>query len=273
MPIAYFASKISDHIGRTPENFLIAADVCVARSGHQLYRADELPQDSARDLGIDLNNPSAMVDVYRPPEEVFAPAALSALEGKPITEGHPPDGQFVTPENIKELQMGHIQNVRKGSEPLGSGDWPVIGDLIITREPLMSKVESGDTRETSLGYQFALARDGDQLIQTEIIPNHCAIVKKGRAGSEARIADAAPQVVVVVTESVVPTISEPVVVVKVEAPPTPAVQVKSRPGHGCTGDSTKKERPKMNLKTIFGLGLKQLALDEKTTPEEMAEAA
>jgi hypothetical protein len=43
---------------------------------------------------------------------------------------------------------------------------------------------------------------------------------------------------------------------------------------GCTGDSKqKKKETKMDFKHIFGRGMLALARDEKTTPEEMAEAA
>src|ERR1017187_4889046 len=269
----FITGKISDNIGETPEGFVICTGSVLGRSGHQIYKGSELPQDTAHDLGLDLSDPSASFDVYRSPEEVFSNATLASGNGKAFVVGHPADGGLVDPSNVAELENGHVQNLRRGVEPLESGDWPMLGDIVIKREPMISRIKDGERPELSCGYEYALDREGGQLVQRNIVINHVAAVPKGRAGSSARISDHAPQVVVVVTESVVPTISEPVVVVKVEVPPTPAVQVKSRPGHGCTGDSTKKERPKMNLKTIFGLGLKQLALDEKTTPEEMAEAA
>ena len=296
MPIAYFASKISSHLGRTPERFLVAADCIVGRSGWQSYRVGELPQDAARDLGIDISNASASVNVYRPVEEVYAPASLAALEGKPICDQHPPDDQFVTPDNIKELQMGHVQNVRKGEEPMESGEWPVIADLIITHEPLISKVESGDQRELSLGYSYELAKDGGKLVQTNIIPNHCAVVKSARAGPEARICDAAPATdsepippaaVVESRGAEVPKgESDPPAVQQQEGragvaacdsakpePVSPPVQARENlAGSSSTGNKT-KERPKMDLRRLFGLGLKALATDAETKPEDLAEAA
>jgi hypothetical protein len=75
-------------------------------------------------------------------------------------------------------------------------------------------------------------------MQTNIVGNHAALVPKGRAGSDARIYDAAPQV----TEE-----------------PKP---------------KTKEKKPVSNrLMDLLGRGLKARAADADTTPEELAEAA
>ena len=41
MSKAYFGSRISDHILKTPEGFLICKDVPIARTGTQQYRGCE----------------------------------------------------------------------------------------------------------------------------------------------------------------------------------------------------------------------------------------
>ena len=245
MSLAYFASHITDHLSRTPEGYLLVEDVPIARTGWQTYKVSELPQDAAADLGLDVSNGHSTVEVYRPAEEVFKPTALASFEGKSICDNHPPGEQFVNPENVGQLELGHLQNVHKGDTALESGDWPVVADFLIKREPLISDVLEGRKREVSGGYEYKLARDGDRLIQTNIIGNHVAVVRKGRAGAEARIQDAA---------------------LEVEAPKTAA-------GEGSTGNTQRKEKPPMSWKRIFGLGLQAAAKDEKTTPEELAEAA
>ena len=129
----YFAPEIiSDNIGRTPEGFLICADSILARTGNQEYSVRDLPQEGADELGVDLSDPNAMVDLFRPPEEVFDSDSMSSLEGKPLVKDHPSNGDFVTPENIQDLAFGHVQNIRKGKSALDSGDWPLMGDVMIT---------------------------------------------------------------------------------------------------------------------------------------------
>ena len=252
MATSFFATKISTNLARTPEGFLLARGVVIARTGFQRYEVSELPQDRAAELGIDLRG-GGHVDLYRPPESVFAVSTIASAEGKPITLTHPP--KFVGPDNSREYVRGHIQHVRKGEEALDSGDWPLIADLMIMDADAINAVDAG-TREISLGYEYDLQRSGDQLIQANIVVNHCAIVRNGRAGPEARINDEAPQV----TPTLVPQDFDYIEPMK----------------------SDQEGRKQINkgeynmskiLDRIFGLGLKQLATDEKLDPAQFTEAA
>ena len=54
--IAYYGSKISEHMTKTPEGFLICHDVPIARIGQQEYFAGE--------LGLD-GDPDRLVQVQR----------------------------------------------------------------------------------------------------------------------------------------------------------------------------------------------------------------
>lgn len=47
--IAYYGSKISEHMTKTPEGFLICHDVPIARIGQQEYFAGELGLDGDPD--------------------------------------------------------------------------------------------------------------------------------------------------------------------------------------------------------------------------------
>ena len=97
----------------------------------------------------------------------------------------------MTPTQSGYHHAGHVQNVRRGSEPLESGDIPLLADIIVTDRAAIEAVRAGD-RELSCGYVYKLARNGKgRLDQTQILGNHVALVSKGRAGSEARIYDAA----------------------------------------------------------------------------------
>ncbi len=252
MSKGYFTTPLSEHLEETPEGFLIARDAVLGRTGWQTYKVSELPAEAADRLGVDTGNPNANIELYRPSEEVFAPDALASLNGKPITDGHPnsADG-FVHPDNFTEFARGHVQNPRRGKEPLDDGEWPIVGDLHITAEPLLSKVRNKLVRELSLGYDYGLRRVGDRLEQCDFVYNHQAVVPRARAGPEARIADAAP-----------PAASE--------SPPTPASQ--EEPVKTTTINKVRKP-VKSTWKHLLGLGLMERARATDADPEELAEAA
>jgi len=250
----YYASEISPNLGKTPEGFLIATDCVIGRSGFQTYAVGELPQDSLEELGIDASNKTATIDIYRSEDEVFAPETLSSFEGKSVTNEHPNGTQFVEPSNISDLEFGHVQNVRRGDQPLDSGDWPLLGDLIIKREPLLSLVESGRKRSLSCGYDYVLARDGDKIAQVAIRGNHVAVVPKGRAGAEARIKDSAAAV-------------DPVIEVK---PQSEGAGLSSTGKEGKETTKVAKPNGVSWISYLLGLGLKAHATD--SSPQEVAEA-
>lgn len=262
----FLASPLTENIRQMDDGSLVIEACPIARSGWQTYACRDLPQQAAKDLGVDMSNPSASIDLYRPESEVFSPEFIASLEGRPVTDGHPPD--WVTPQNFNDYAKGHIQNVRRGEEPLPSGDWPLVADLVISGEPLVSKVRDKVAREISLGYDYEIARDGEKIIQCGMVGNHNAVVPKGRAGDDVRIMDAAPPDA--------QSLSPPPIV----APPEPEA---SPPGlgnghaaadnHAVTTRTKEKPKVKNNLLHIFGLGLKAKAADADTSPEELAEMA
>ena len=262
----YLASRLSDHISEMADGSLLVVDCPIARTGFQEYAIRDLPQEAAKDLGVDVSNPSALIDLYRPASEVFSPRFLASLNGRPITDGHPPD--FVDTTNFGEYAMGHIQNPRKGPEPLDDGEWPILADLVISREPLVSKVKNKQARDISLGYDFSIDKDGDRIIQCDMMGNHTAVVPKGRAGDLIAIGDAAPPGNQIHSRA---------------APPEPEALTTKPPGSGdgpsvltVNAVSTKKrEKPnvKNNILHMLGLGLRARAADADTDPEELAQAA
>jgi hypothetical protein len=237
MSLSYYASQLSEKIGETPEGFLICRDCVIARTGSQKYAAAELPPEVLKEIGLnDLE-----FDVYRSPEEVFRPATMASFEGKSITDGHPPAGQFIDAANVDRFEYGHVQNVRRGIERLESGEEPLIADIVIKREPLMSDVRRRGKRELSCGYGYELALDGDRLVQRSIVGNHVAVVPRGRAGAEARIEDSALE-----------------------------EQERKEAGRGSTGERKETIPVKKNWRAfLFGRGLQAFAKD--ATPEEMEE--
>lgn len=171
--IAYYGSKISEHMTKTPEGFLICHDVPIARIGQQEYLAGE--------LGLD-GDPGRPVAVQRCPEDVFDPAAVASFEGKDVTQNHPPES--LTPENHALYAKGHAENVHR------EGDY-LVADLHLKDPGLISDVENGVTREVSCGYRCCYTPDGAGYRQTNIRGNHVAIVPRGRAGHLVAIQDSA----------------------------------------------------------------------------------
>lgn len=181
MSIAYYGSKISPHITRTPEGYLICHDVPICRVGTQKYLGRELEKTGA--------DAEKIFEVIRPPEEVLSTAALASFEGKPVTDNHPPD--LLTLDDVQAFEKGHAQNVRKGT---GEDKGCVIADLYIIDQQLIDEIMSGK-REVSCGYNLVLRENKDGTFeQTSIRGNHIAIVENGRAGSRVAIKDSKPEI-------------------------------------------------------------------------------
>ena len=171
----YVSEQLSEHIGETPEGFLVCASVPLTRTGVFEYTASEVPVEASLD---------GMVKIQRDEDEVFAENTIASFEGKPVTINHP-EG-MVTPENWSELAHGVVQNVRRGD---GEQADLLLGDILITTEKGIELVKSG-LREVSCGYdaQYEQIEKGKGR-QREIIGNHVALVTKGRAGSRCTIQD------------------------------------------------------------------------------------
>lgn len=175
MAVAYYGDRISPHMTDTPEGFLICHDVPIARTGSQDYLAREMQLDG---------DPERIVTVQRYPEDVFEAAVLASFEGKPVTEGHPPEN--VSPENYAAYTKGHVQNVRR------SGEY-IVADLYINDANLADEIRNNVKREVSCGYLCNYVPDGAGYKQQKIRGNHVAVVPKGRAGNTVSIQDAAGQ--------------------------------------------------------------------------------
>ena len=173
--LAYYGTDISPNQTETREGYLICRNVPIARTGPQEYLA--------RELGLD-GDPERAIAVNRLPEDVFETATLASFEGKPVTDGHPPEN--VGAENYAAYSRGHVQNVRR------DGDF-IVADLYINDANLASDIRNGVKREVSCGYQCDYEPDGNTYRQTHIRGNHVAVVPRGRAGHDVAIQDQAAE--------------------------------------------------------------------------------
>ena len=174
---AYFGTQISPHQHLTPEGYLVAQGVKLARSGWQTYYASEL----------DLPG-SELVSVFRPPEEVLARSFLASLRGKELCDGHP--STFVNSHNSRWLcGCGHVENIRQGPD-LPDGNVTVVGDVFVKDEALIQKIRAGMTKELSVGYEYRLIRGSDGRYEmADLRANHVAVVGQARGGHQLQIED------------------------------------------------------------------------------------
>lgn len=159
----YQRIKISDNIEKEEDTgFLYCKGAILGHIGTQLY--------SGIEVGITNKK---VVEVKREAQDVFDEASLSSFTGKPITLYHP--DVTVNSKNIKDYAVGYIIKV-------WHDETNIYGDLVIQTEDAVSKVLSGELKSLSLGYNAKLVPTQDgALKQEEIIINHLAIVKEGRA--------------------------------------------------------------------------------------------
>ncbi len=166
------------------ENGYMSVPGRVARSGIQQYTAAE--------LGLKDRPPGELINVYRPPEEVFKAASLASYDNADITVHHPDD--FVDSTTFKEVSVGHAT-----SQGRQFGEYVVV-DLLIKAQEAIDAINAG-TAELSAGYsseylhKTGIAPDGTpyEFIQTDITINHIALCDSARAGHMARLFDSTPK--------------------------------------------------------------------------------
>ena len=168
--------KLSEHKYKTPEGYLYCKDAIIARTGKQTYLESEIYEGST-------NND--YIEVDRTEEEVFKPETLASFENKPLTIEHP--NVSVGPENYKDLSVGHVQNVRRGTY---EGQPVMLADIVVNDAEAIRLIESGEMEELSCGYDCDIT-DGPNPEQINIRGNHVALCEAGRAGI-ARIIDSKP---------------------------------------------------------------------------------
>lgn len=181
----YTTAKISDRISKTPEGFLLCIAVPVARSGELLYQPGELKGEDGNE--VVKAGKDGVVRISRTAADIFDESTIASLEGKSVTINHPTD--FVSPDNWKEVTVGHMQNVRPGK---GADADKLLADFLIKDAAGIAMIEAG-LREVSLGYSadYEQLEDGYGR-QTNIVGNHVALVRRGRNGPEVAVRDSAP---------------------------------------------------------------------------------
>lgn len=169
----------------TEEGYLIVP-ANIARPGLQPYFAKELVKDVA-DLPPKYK-PDDIIIVYRPPEEVFKEEAVNSFRNIAVTNNHP--DEFLNSKNHRKYSVGTVL-----SDVTEDGKH-VKGTLKITDYDTINEIHDGKV-DVSAGYysditfEEGVTEEGEdyQAVQRCIVGNHVAVVVRGRAGSEVKIAD------------------------------------------------------------------------------------
>jgi len=167
----------------TPEGYLRVPGR-VARAGIQQYLA--------RDLGITDRNPADVINVYRPPSEVFSGDSMATYTDVDVVNDHPEE--MVNSESFARVSVGHVSG-----PATRDGDF-ILANLVIKDKSAIAAVESGKA-ELSAGYEAeyehspGVTEDGEkyEYLQRDIKINHVALVDKARAGQRARLFDNKPE--------------------------------------------------------------------------------
>ena len=175
---AFYGSRISENRIRTPEGFLICKNVPIARVGTQEYLGEELGLEGYENV---------LVNVVRTEQEVFSHKTIASFEGKPFTDDHPEQEEFVTTENYKRYVKGHVTNGRRGQGDISD---KLLADIIVYDKTVIEEIENNQKREISCGYacDYNVDENGD-VFQVNITGNHVALVDEGRAGHSVKILD------------------------------------------------------------------------------------
>lgn len=160
------------------------AECTIARTGIMLYKAKELGEVAAH------LPPDQICRVRTKPEVLFDEATIEGCRSIPITIGHPK--QDVSIKNNKELQKGFIEG-----RPVADGSF-LAASIVLNDESAIRLVDSG-VDQLSLGHNALLEASTDEGVdfdKVKIVPNHAAIVVRGRAQTT-RIGDSGEEIEIV----------------------------------------------------------------------------
>ena len=156
-------------------NFLIAYDVPIAKTGIQQYTREE--------IGDKNGPPNELVNVYRDESVFNDPKLVESFDGIPIVYEHPGNGK-VDHHNFKNFIVGTV-----------SGVYYKDGDLFAKKLTIIDKeaienVLRKNTNELSIGFRGNVTRESGvfngekyEFKENVIHANHLALCENGKAGS------------------------------------------------------------------------------------------
>lgn len=175
----------------TNDNGHLMVNAFLSRPGIFEYLASEIkPQWPSCDA-VQAYPDDAILRAYRPPEELTKQKYLDSAKLLPVTDNHPPD--MLHPDTVAGYPVG------TSSEDVAIVDGKPRARLALWARKSIDGYRAGK-KDISLGaynrfvWGPGKTADGEPYDFTivDTVNNHIAIVDAGRAGSAARIFDAAP---------------------------------------------------------------------------------
>lgn len=163
--------------------YLRVSSCNITKSQIRPYYGREIP--GWRDFELD---PDTIYNVYCPEEELKK--ALESFNNLPLTREH----IEVDVENVpKDKIVGSLGDRAEYKKPY------VKNSLIVYDKKDIDWILSGKKKELSCGYRYTPVRQGGEFdgkhydfVMTDIIGNHVALVREGRAGHDVMVADESP---------------------------------------------------------------------------------
>lgn len=175
-------------------NGFLRVDECnISKCQVRPYLGREIP--NWREFGLE---PDKIYNVYCPKEELEK--AIPTFNNLPLTREH----IEVDVENVpKEKIVGSLGDH-------ASFEYPYLkNNLIIYDKKDIDLVMSGKKKELSCGYRYTpVQQSGDvdgqhyDFVMTDIIGNHVALVKQGRAGRDVMVADSSKGILETIKEKI-----------------------------------------------------------------------
>ena len=154
--------------------FLIVDGVC-ARSGIQQYLGAE--------VGLTGKDANAIVNVFRPPEEVKK--SLDTFNGAVVTDDHPQAGLVIAGD--EKLIKGNASR----AAIVDSDKEIQVGAFLTITDPMLIKKALDGKKELSAGYTRDLVKESGEYmgekydyVQRNIRVNHVAVVDAARCGQK-----------------------------------------------------------------------------------------
>ena len=179
--------KASKRIEDTTNGFLRVRDNPFTREQVVQYRGYEIPEWQEHGLERDK-----LYNVYRPAKELSRKETVESLNGIPLLLEH----ETFDPDNPPiRRQIGSAGTDAKWVPPY------LTNSLTFTSTKAINMLKSGAMKELSLGYYYdpvfksGTAPDGKpyDVMMTNIIANHIALVEEGRAGPDVAVHDSKPK--------------------------------------------------------------------------------
>ncbi|MBO7712493.1 MAG: DUF2213 domain-containing protein [Methanobrevibacter sp.] len=177
-----------------PVNGYLRADDCnISKCQVRAYLGKEIPNWREFDL-----DPDKIYNVYCPREELKK--AVPTFNNLPLTREH----IEVDVDNVpKEKIVGSLGDH-------ASFEYPYLkNNLIIYDKKDIDLVMSGKKKELSCGYRYTPVRQSGEaegqhydFVMTDIIGNHVALVKQGRAGRDVMVADSSKGILETIKEKI-----------------------------------------------------------------------